>query len=394
MRSLSLMSFLLLLRRASSSSALVPPHASSAAAAAAATTTSSATTRIVPKVRAGAVRMGAMKKAARNQKAAGGPMGPKAKQSLGQNFLTDEALAIKIAQAIEGSGDGGSRVFELGPGQGAITGHLLKMHPEMTAVELDDRMIQHLQTTLPDLGLQHGDMLQLDFESLAAERGGRLSLVSNTPFYLTSPLLFKLSASTEHVAEAVLTMQREVAMRVLSRPNSKQYGPLSVMLQLFGSPDLLFDLPPEAFEPAPKVTSSVLRFTPSPVPAGEEEALSPAQRASLLGLLKLTFETRRKMLRVSLKKLLASGAVARPPEEFLTLRPEQLSPSQWLQLARSLFGDDLAPATQGGADGARTANGASQILERHHVSKSWKAHKAGYDQDNIKQKRAPTPVEE
>ena len=93
MRSLSLMSFLLLLRRASSSSALVPPHASAAAAAAAATTTSSATTRIVPKVRAGAVRMGAMKKAARNQKAAGGPMGPKAKQSLGQNFLTDEALA-------------------------------------------------------------------------------------------------------------------------------------------------------------------------------------------------------------------------------------------------------------------------------------------------------------
>ena len=104
--------------------------------------------------------------------------------------------------------------------------------------------------------------------------GGAAGMKSSASATLTSPLLFKLVASTEHVHEAVLTMQREVAEKVLSPPGSKQYGVLSVMLQLFASPSSLFDLPPEAFEPAPKVWSSVLRFQPDPTPSGEEAALT------------------------------------------------------------------------------------------------------------------------
>ena len=102
--------------------------------------------------------------------------------------------------------------------------------------------------------------------------------------------------------------------------------------------------------------------------------LTEPQRASLLALLKLTFEARRKMLRVSLKPLLESGAVNAPPERFLTMRPEQLEPLEWLELARGLFGDDLkGPGNAEGGD-----EDVGQTLRRHQVSKAWRAHKAGY----------------
>ena len=200
-------------------------------------------------------------------------------------------------------------MIELGPGQGALTGHLFERFPKI-AVEIDERMIGVLRETLPELDLAHGDMLQLDLGAMADEAGGRLSLVSNTPFYLTSPLLFKLVAATEHVESAVLTTQKEVCDKILSPPSKKDYGILAVMLQLFGGPKHLFDLPPEAFAPVPKVHSSVLSLSPSAIPPGEDEPLTPSQRAAILGLLKVTFEVRRKMLRVSLRKMIETGTRA------------------------------------------------------------------------------------
>ena len=143
-------------------------------------------------------------------RSAGGssPRPPSAKQSLGQNFLQDVAMAQRIAGSLVGAADdGGRRVVELGPGQGAITRWLLPTYPSMTAVELDGRMVSLLREELPALSLREADMLKLDWAELAAESGGQLSLVSNTPFYLTSPLLFKLLGSLEHVQQAVLTTQ-------------------------------------------------------------------------------------------------------------------------------------------------------------------------------------------
>ena len=235
---------------------------------------------------------------------------PNAKQSLGQNFLVDVNLAKRIATSVAPAGEDGNRVIELGPGQGALTGHLFERFPKMRAVEIDERMIGVLRETLPELDLAHGDMLQLDLGAMANEAGGRLSLVSNTPFYLTSPLLFKLVAATEHVESAVLTTQKEVCDKILSPPSKKDYGILAVMLQLFGGPKHLFDLPPEAFAPVPKVHSSVLSLSPSAIPPGEDEPLTPSQRAAILGLLKVTFEVRRKMLRVSLRKMIETGTRA------------------------------------------------------------------------------------
>ncbi len=262
-------------------------------------------------------------------------------------------------------GDGGRRVIELGPGQGALTRWLFDRYPSMTAVELDGRMAELLRTEYPQLALVEEDMLKLDLGGLAAERG-RLALVSNTPFYLTSPLLYKMLGSLEHVESATLTMQKEVRERILASEGSKRYGILSVMLQLFGRPDHLFDIPPEAFSPVPSVDSSVVRFSPTPTAAGATAPMPSAKRAELLALLKLAFESRRKTLRATLKPLLRSErVVTAPPDEMLAKRPEQLPPAAFIELAAMLFGE----GDEGGGVG---------ILAEGHASKSWRPHKAGY----------------
>jgi len=289
---------------------------------------------------------------------------PRAKQSLGQNFLMDESISRGMVGALEDVGDD-VRVVELGPGQGALTSLLLAAHPRMLAVEIDPRMEPVLRANHPGLELRLGDMLQLDLGTLSEERGGNLHLITNTPFYLTSPFLFKLLGQLEHVDQVVLSMQSEVADKILAPARCKDYGILTVMVQLFGRPERLFEIPPEAFQPIPKCSASVLRLRPCAVPLGVEGAapLSVAQRSQILGLLKLAFEQRRKMLRHTLKPLLAKAAVA-PPEEMLRLRPEQLEPAQFIELAAMLFGDDESDM--------------ASELQAAHVSGSWKPYKAGW----------------
>ena len=148
--------------------------------------------------------------------------GPRAKQSLGQNFLQDSEIARRIVEGMDDNSDGGHRVYELGPGQGALSGLLLARYPRMTAVELDERMVEHLHETLPALRVEQGDLLKLDLSEIATSEGGSIGIVSNTPYYLTSPLLFKLLASVEAVHTAVLTTQKEVADKILCKPSNKQ----------------------------------------------------------------------------------------------------------------------------------------------------------------------------
>jgi len=299
---------------------------------------------------------------------------PKAKQSLGQNFLSDTTIARRIVQGLDDTvgtlrpgDDDGFRVIELGPGQGALTGQLLATYPAMTAVEIDQRMIEVLRESEATAGLadlREGDLLQLDFTTLADEKGGRLSIISNTPFYLTSALLFKMLGSLDDVDRAVLTMQKEVGDKVLAPHGCKMYGPLAVMLQLFAAPTRLLEIPPQAFRPQPKCSVSALRFNPSATPAGRDAPLSPAQRTQLLALVKITFEQRRKMLRQSLKKYLPNAAT-QPPDELLSLRPEQLEPIQFVELAEMLFGDDA----RGGGEAGLAAS---------HASASWAPTKSGW----------------
>jgi len=281
--------------------------------------------------------------------------------------LSDEALARRIAQELFDGSETGARVVELGPGQGALTRPLLSLFPQMAAFEIDQRMVELLHREFPDLTVTHADLLELDFAELAAEYGGSLSIVSNTPFYLTSQLLYKLLCAAEHIDCVVLTVQSEVAQKLLSPHGCKEYGILSVMVQLFGQPEFLFDIPPTAFQPQPKCTVAVLRLRPTTTPAvSGATPLSAAQRSQLLALLKVAFEQRRKMLRQTLKPLLSSGSTSAPPPEWLTLRPEQLSPTQFVELAATIFGD--------GASG-----GGDTLLAATHSAPGWKPYKSGWD---------------
>ena len=167
----------------------------------------------------------------------------KPKQSLGQNFLSDQNYVLKIVDALKDDSEEGCRVVELGPGPGALSRMLVQRYPKMTAVEIDQRAVAFLDEKLPSLNVINMDVLDCDWTTMARERGGRLSVIGNLPFYITSQILFSLADHWKAVDTAVVTMQYEVAERIVAKPKSKQYGILSVVFQLYGNPILNFKIP-------------------------------------------------------------------------------------------------------------------------------------------------------
>ncbi|KAJ1617315.1 S-adenosyl-L-methionine-dependent methyltransferase [Pavlovales sp. CCMP2436] len=260
-----------------------------------------------------------------------------AKQSLGQNFLVDDNLARAIVASVRDAGVGGSGVVELGPGQGALTKHAIERWPHMTAIELDRRAIALLGTKMPMLKTAHCDMLKVDWAEVArgVEGGERLSVITNPPYHLTAELLLKLVLNAEHIGSVVITLQKEAVERLLSPPGCKSYTALGVLYAIFAETEVLFDLPPEAFSPAPKVTSTCIRVRFS----GEKLGLEYV--AGVHKIAKVAFMERRKMLRQALKGVLAAepplgGAGGALPERFAALRAEQLKPLHFAELAEAL----------------------------------------------------------
>lgn len=186
------------------------------------------------------------------------------KPKLGQNFLEDPQAAQRIVAAL---GDmTGRTVVEIGPGRGAITGALAANAGHVVAVELDRELAAELRGQFPAerVTVAEQDVLQFDFAAAAARAGGRLRVVGNLPYYITSPILLKLAASHAALDTAVLMVQREVADRVTAAPGSRDYGALSVMVQMHGPVAPLFTLPPSAFSPPPQVHSTVFRWRLAP----------------------------------------------------------------------------------------------------------------------------------
>jgi 16S rRNA (adenine1518-N6/adenine1519-N6)-dimethyltransferase len=223
-------------------------------------------------------------------------MPPKSK--LGQNFLNDSAAIQRIAAAL---GDlSGRTVIEIGPGRGAITAALVARAAHVVAVEVDPALAAGLRTEFPGerLTVVEQDVLQFDLKA-AAERygnpaagvGERLLVVGNLPYYITSPILHKLAENHAVLDRAVLMVQREVADRVTADPHSREYGLLSITVQMFGPTQAIFTLPPSAFSPPPEVHSTVFRwrFAPRFTELGVEEA-------SFLRLLRQMFSQKRKTL--------------------------------------------------------------------------------------------------
>ena len=188
----------------------------------------------------------------------------RSKPKLGQNFLHDASAIQRIVAAL---GDCSTRtVVEIGPGKGAVTRALSARAAHVIAVELDDLLAERLRNDFPadQVTVVHQDVLSFDYASAAASAGQRLAVVGNLPYYITSPILHQLAYSHASLDRAVLMMQREVADRVVASPGSRDYGALSVTVQMYGAVEKLFTLPPGAFSPPPDVHSSVIRWRFAP----------------------------------------------------------------------------------------------------------------------------------
>ncbi|MFQ5568069.1 MAG: 16S rRNA (adenine(1518)-N(6)/adenine(1519)-N(6))-dimethyltransferase RsmA [Rhodothermales bacterium] len=251
------------------------------------------------------------------------------KKSLGQNFLTDPNTARKIVAALRAPEEG--PVVEIGPGTGALTGLLMSRFSTVTALEIDQRAVAHLQAQYPSLDARHADVLAVDWAGLAAEKGGALYVIGNLPYYITSQILFGLLESKPHVREAVLMMQVEVAQRLVAVPRTKEYGILSVLVQLHARPELLFRVSRHVFYPKPDVTSAVIRL----VFEGMEEPEPDVDPAFLRKVVRTAFNQRRKILHNSLHPWTRERGIDLP-QDWRGRRAEELSPPAFVALARYL----------------------------------------------------------
>ncbi len=184
---------------------------------------------------------------------------------LGQHFLIDQRVLERIAEAAVSQGD---TVFEIGPGRGALTTHLIRRAERVVAVELDRALVTALPAECghpPNLEVIERDVLQLDWQQVLRGTDPRTSVVAgNLPYYITSPILRAVFAAGRSLRSATFLLQEDVADRTVARPGSRSFGYLSCLCQLFSRPSRLFGVPSGAFSPPPKVQSAVVRFTMCP----------------------------------------------------------------------------------------------------------------------------------
>lgn len=249
-----------------------------------------------------------------------------AKKQFGQHFLHERGYIDRIVQAV--NLQPGERLVEIGPGQGAITFPLLRRHGELTVIEYDRDLIFPLTEAARGLGaleIIHRDVLQVNFTALAGE--GRIKLVGNLPYNLSSPILFHALEHAAAITDMVFMLQKEVVDRMAAAPGSKVYGRLSVMLQAYCQVQSLFVVPPGAFRPPPKVDSAVARLVPR-----DPATIGIADPARFAEVVRAAFGQRRKTLRNAL-----SGVCDGRHFEAAGVRPEaraeQLEVADFVRLA-------------------------------------------------------------
>ncbi|MDP1609984.1 MAG: 16S rRNA (adenine(1518)-N(6)/adenine(1519)-N(6))-dimethyltransferase RsmA [Sulfuritalea sp.] len=260
--------------------------------------------------------------------------GHTARKRFGQNFLVSDGVIRKIVEAI--APRAGDTVVEIGPGLGALTEPLLERIEHLHVVEIDRDLIARLQNRFPPerLSIHQGDALEFDFASLKGE--GRLKIVGNLPYNISSPLLFHLVPFAPLVYDMHFMLQKEVVDRMVAAPGSKEFGRLSVMLQHRYHMERMFIVPPGAFNPPPKVDSAIVRMIPREVGADETAAKDPALFARVVTA---AFSQRRKMLRNTLREFISEADLAAlgiTP----TARAEDIAVADYVRLANTLA--DLA----------------------------------------------------
>ena len=249
----------------------------------------------------------------------------KPKKSLGQNFLRDENILNKIVDSLDLRN--GDVVVEIGPGQGALTKHLIVNPVKLIGIEVDERAIRLLQERFGDkLELLHRDVLEVNLADLALQNGRTIRTVGNIPYYLTSEILFWLFDARTAVSDATLMVQWEVAKRLVAPPKNKEYGILSIFTQFYTECELLFKVSRNCFFPKPEVDSAVVRFAfKKQLPQCDEKIFRSVVRS--------TFGQRRKTLRNGLKSMGFEDRALLSIQFDLTKRPEELGVEEFLYLS-------------------------------------------------------------
>ena len=257
-------------------------------------------------------------------------MNHRPRKRFGQNFLRDEHIIGKILAAI--APRPGQHIVEIGPGEGALTRDLIDSGAELTAVEIDRDLIQQLLLRFglaQNFQLQQADALNFDFRDLAGS-GQRLRIVGNLPYNISTPLLFHLLQYADIIDDLHFMLQKEVVERMAATAGSRSYGRLSVMVQYACEVTPLFNVPPGAFYPAPKVHSAVLRLAPW------RTLPHPATDAKLLGkVVNTAFQQRRKTLRNALKGIISQEGLTSLGIDS-KIRPENLSLAEYVAISNSL----------------------------------------------------------
>jgi len=251
-----------------------------------------------------------------------------ARKRFGQHFLADGSVIDAIVREIDPRP--GQAMVEIGPGLAALTQPLVERVGTLTVVELDRDLAERLRRH-PQLEVVESDVLKVDFRALAQARGAaRLRVVGNLPYNISSPILFHLLQYVDRIADQHFMLQKEVVDRMVAAPATADYGRLSVMLQWRYAMESVLFVPPEAFDPPPRVDSAVVRMVPLEQPVVVDEGL-------LSGLVQVAFSQRRKLLRHTLGKWLEQKGYGGSFD--VQRRAEEVPVAQYLELAVAVSRD-------------------------------------------------------
>jgi 16S rRNA (adenine1518-N6/adenine1519-N6)-dimethyltransferase len=249
----------------------------------------------------------------------------RARKRFGQNFLTDDRIIQRIVDVIAPQAE--QLLLEIGPGQAALTLPLARSGAEMILLELDRDLAHGLETRFAGsdrISVISGDALKLDFSQVSD--GRRFRLVGNLPYNISTPLLFHVLQWSDLIIDMHFMLQQEVVNRMAAVPGTKAWGKLSVMCQYHCTVTPLFNVPPEAFRPSPKVQSSIVRLTPHDQPPVDIDKLDAFEK-----FVGRVFSQRRKTLRNSLRGMLDASSIKAAGIDP-GLRPEMLSLQQFAAL--------------------------------------------------------------
>ena len=255
----------------------------------------------------------------------------KAKKHLGQHFLNDENIAKKIADAL--TLEGYDKVIEIGPGMGVLTKYMLEKPIETWVIEIDTESVEYLQTHYLKLSnkILSEDFLKYDLTKVFGDE--QYAIIGNFPYNISSQIVFKAIENRERVPEFAGMFQKEVAERICEPKGSKAYGILSVLTQAFYDTEYLFTVSENVFTPPPKVKSGVMRMK------RKENYQLPCNEKLFFNVVKTAFNQRRKTLRNSLKGFNLSEELK--ADEFLNLRPEQVSVQEFIDLTLKIQADGI-----------------------------------------------------